>query len=108
MDEKVKLENGKYTFFIADNGHTVGCLRFNEPWVIFREGSKAIISLLSLLFSKDKKIKELEVQLSELRNAIDSAQEDNIDEVHCSCVPLLKVKIKELEEKLKILTYDCP
>ena len=46
------------------------------------------------------RIRELEMQLSELRNAIDSAQEDNIDEVHCSCVPLLKAHIKELEEKL--------
>ena len=56
----------------------------------------------------EARIKELEMQLSELRNAIDSAREDNIDEVHCSCVPLLKAHIKELEKKLKILTYDCP
>ncbi len=42
--------------------------------------------------------KELEGKLSELNNAITNAQEEHPDEVHCSCVPLLKVRIKELEE----------
>lgn len=44
-ETKIMLENGKYIFVISNQGK-VSCLRFGEPWVTFKEGSKAIISLI--------------------------------------------------------------
>ena len=46
---------------------------------------------------------------SELREAIANAQREHPDEVHCSCVPLLKMRIKELEEEgmMKVLPCSC-
>ena len=43
---------------------------------------------------------------SELRAAITKAQEENPDEIHCSCVPLLKFRIKELESELAKIKAD--
>jgi len=37
----------------------------------------------------------------ELNNAIEGAQMENPHEVHCTCVSLLKMRIKELEEEVK-------
>ena len=56
-----------------------------------------------------ERIKELEAELSDLREDADDLRvlteqlvhEPCEDAVHCSCVPLLRKKIKELEEKLK-------
>lgn len=45
-------------------------------------------------------------ELSELKDAIQRAQENNPDEQHCTCVPLLKVKIKELEATLASIKAD--
>jgi collagenase-like PrtC family protease len=42
-------------------------------------------------------------ELEELREAIERAQEENVDEVHCSCVPLLKARIGELEKEVREL-----
>ncbi len=42
-------------------------------------------------------------RVKELEEAIQQAQEENPDEQHCTCVPLLKVKIKELEAEIQQL-----
>jgi len=34
-------------------------------------------------------------------DAIDNAQREHPDEMHCSCVPLLKMRIKELEDGIE-------
>jgi len=45
----------------------------------------------------------LELKVKELEDAINNAQKDNPDEIHCTCVPLLKTRIKELKEGIKFL-----
>ena len=40
-------------------------------------------------------------RVRETEDAIDNAQREHPDEVHCSCVPLLKMRIKELEDGIK-------
>ena len=38
---------------------------------------------------------------AEIEDATEGACADNPNEVHCTCVPLLKAKIKELKRKLR-------
>ncbi len=45
-------------------------------------------------------------KMSEINDAIKQYQEDNLDEKHCSCVPLLKAKIKCLESRLSNLKEE--
>jgi len=92
MDEKVKeLEAAKH--------HIERILKeykgnpFGLDWTINE------LALLTLLFDREKRIQEWE-------NAIKSVQKDNPDEVHCTCVPLLKVRIKELEQKILEVKKD--
>ncbi len=49
---------------------------------------------------------EIQGRLNELEGAIQQAQEENPDEKHCTCVPLLKAKIKELEAQLASIKAD--
>jgi exonuclease VII small subunit len=49
---------------------------------------------------------DLEAYKDNIENAIKGAMDDNPDEKHCSCVPLFKVKIKQLEEKVKTLEVE--
>src|SRR3972149_747827 len=46
-------------------------------------------------------LSEKEKEIETYKDAIHAAQKENPDEVHCSCVPLLKARIKELETDLK-------
>ena len=48
----------------------------------------------------------LEEGMKELEGAIRQAQEENPDEKHCTCVPLLKIRIKELESQLASIKAD--
>jgi len=49
---------------------------------------------------------DLQAYKADIENAIKGAMDDNPDEKHCSCVPLFKVKIKQLEEKVKTLAGE--
>jgi len=116
MNEKrgirIELENGKYTFYSREDGTEVGCLRFGEPWVVFDQGSKALISLLSLLSEKntniavdkhemnfmrelleekDKRIKDLENKVNRFASYLKEGGED---------IDRFKAHIKSLEEEL--------
>jgi hypothetical protein len=53
--------------------------------------SKLIIELLS-------RHADLQAYKADIENAIKGAMDDNPNEKHCSCVPLLKVKIKQLAD----------
>ncbi len=50
--------------------------------------------------NEQKLSNEIQERLKELNDAIKQAQEENPDEKHCTCVPLLKVRIKALETEL--------
>ena len=41
----ISIENNKYTFVVSKQGN-VSCLRYGKPWVMFNEGSKALVELL--------------------------------------------------------------
>ena len=45
-------------------------------------------------------------KIKEFDDAIAKAQEENPDEIHCTCVPLLKIRIKELEKELAKIKSD--
>ena len=49
---------------------------------------------------------DLQAYKADIENAIKGAMDDNPNEKHCSCVPLLKVKIKQLEEKVRVLEAE--
>lgn len=43
----VEVDNGKYKFILSKIDWRVHCLRYGEPWVIFEQGDKALIALMS-------------------------------------------------------------
>lgn len=45
-ETKITVGEGKYTFLKNDKDWRIHCLRYNEPWMVFEEGSNAISSLL--------------------------------------------------------------
>lgn len=47
---EIVVDGGKYIFRIDDSGG-VHCLRYGEPWVIFNQGSKALIALVHAAIS---------------------------------------------------------
>ncbi len=51
--------------------------------------------------NEQKLSNEIQGRLNDLEGAIQQAQEENPDEKHCTCVPLLKVRIKELVEAVE-------
>ena len=59
--------------------------------------SKLIIELLT-------RYADLQAYKADIENAIKGAMDDNPNEKHCSCVPLFKVKIKQLEAELEQTT----
>jgi len=49
---------------------------------------------------------DLQAYKADIENAIKGAMDDNPNEKHCTCVPLLKVKIMQLEEKVRELEAE--
>ena len=42
----ITVGEGKYAFFIFKGDYRIHCWRYNEPWMIFTKGHKAISSLM--------------------------------------------------------------
>ena len=42
----INVGEGKYTFFIFKGDYRIHCWRYNEPWMVFTKGHKAISSLM--------------------------------------------------------------
>ena len=52
-----------------------------------------------------KRNKELEEELNDIKESYEhTVNEDCEDEIHCTCVPALRARIKELEAEVKL--YD--
>ncbi len=51
-----------------------------------------------------KRIKELEEELKDIKESYDIVINEKTcdDEKHCTCVPFLRTRIKELEDKVKM------
>jgi hypothetical protein len=63
MSTEIKVDNGKYTFIINDNGR-VSCLRNGEQWIEeFKSGSKALIALIHRAADLEQELDSLSVEL---------------------------------------------
>jgi len=58
--EKITVNDGKYTFIKNDKDWRVHCLRYDEPWMIFEKGHNAISGLIyqyTALTAENKRLK---------------------------------------------------
>jgi len=57
VEMTITVGEGKYTFFIFKDDYRIHCWRYNEPWMVFTQGHKAISSLM---YSHEKLMKALQ------------------------------------------------
>lgn len=63
---KVSVDNNKYTFQIDPQKECdITVLRCDEPWVIIKQGSKAVMSLMQEMIELREKNEWLQKQLAE-------------------------------------------
>lgn len=73
----IKINDGKYHFFIAEGGHENGCLicwRYGEPWRDFI-GDKAVHALYDHAVELEARVKTLEGELECAEDELEMLQE---------------------------------
>ncbi|HIJ71689.1 MAG TPA: hypothetical protein HPP87_10050 [Planctomycetes bacterium] len=68
---RITVCSGTYTFIIYKNEWRVHCLRYDEPWMLFEHGHKALIAIMYTLHDAEEYAKQLEAENANLKEALD-------------------------------------
>lgn len=71
-----------------------------------KEAISEIAALKIINANETQEANRLREQLAEYKDAWEAAMKDNSDEQHCTCVPALKLRIKELDEQVERLKAE--
>ena len=68
---RITICSGTYTFILYKNEWRVHCLRYDEPWMIFEQGHKALIAIMCTLQDAEEYAEQLEAENANLKEALD-------------------------------------
>ena len=57
---RVKVDDGKYEFFVPEGDYRIHITRCGEPWVVIEAGSKAVFNLMAELEEARERIANLQ------------------------------------------------